>query len=270
MPIVLSNPPLNDSIKLMASQNYTNISNFTVQRIQKFLNSINSTDIDLITLRLISFKGIPDECKGLRSCVWKLILDYYPPNATLWYPVSKQKAEEFHHLQLKMSDQTMQKGENPLSSKSEGGLNNLLTDRLLWQSIEKDIKRTRADVQFFVQPRDATNSKFTEQLIKQSESLRSEMNANERHNYILTHGDVIADMLFIYAKCNSKIKYVQGMNELLGTLYYTFYKDINSIVAPYIESDSYFMFCILMQEMAHNYVSTVSYTHLTLPTKRIV
>jgi len=41
-------------------------------------------------------------------------------------------------------------------------------------------------------------------------------------NYIETHGDVLHRVLFIYAKLNPGIKYVQGMNEVLAVLYFCF------------------------------------------------
>jgi hypothetical protein len=34
------------------------------------------------------------------------------------------------------------------------------------------------------------------------------------------HADVIARILFIYAKLNPGVKYVQGMNEVLAPIYY--------------------------------------------------
>ena len=44
-----------------------------------------------------------------------------------------------------------------------------------------------------------------------------------RTNYIETHADVLSRVLFIYAKLNPGVMYVQGMNEVLATLYYCFY-----------------------------------------------
>jgi len=50
---------------------------------------------------------------------------------------------------------------------------------------------------------------------------------NDRINYIETHGDVLARILFIYAKLNPGVKYVQGMNEILAVLYFCFYDPQN-------------------------------------------
>lgn len=41
------------------------------------------------------------------------------------------------------------------------------------------------------------------------------------------HWEVVERILFIYAKLNPGIAYVQGMNEIVGPLYYTFATDPN-------------------------------------------
>lgn len=42
------------------------------------------------------------------------------------------------------------------------------------------------------------------------------------------HWEVVERILFIYAKLNPGIAYVQGMNEIVGPLYYTFATDPSS------------------------------------------
>lgn len=41
------------------------------------------------------------------------------------------------------------------------------------------------------------------------------------------HWEVVERILFIYAKLNPGIAYVQGMNEIVGPIYYTFATDPN-------------------------------------------
>lgn len=41
------------------------------------------------------------------------------------------------------------------------------------------------------------------------------------------HWEVVERVLFVYAKLNPGIAYVQGMNEVVGPLYYTFATDPN-------------------------------------------
>lgn len=37
-----------------------------------------------------------------------------------------------------------------------------------------------------------------------------------------THCDIMTRILFIYAKLNPGVKYIQGMNEVLAPIYFTF------------------------------------------------
>ena len=49
---------------------------------------------------------------------------------------------------------------------------------------------------------------------------------------------MLARILFIYAKLNPGVKYVQGMNEILATLYYCFYDSQNP--AEYVSEPDLF------------------------------
>jgi len=75
-----------------------------------------------------------------------------------------------------------------------------------------------------------------------------------------THADVLHRILFIYAKLNPGVKYVQGMNEVLAVLYYCFlnqdYKvDSERIVyLKYLESDLFACFSNLMSELKDGFL----------------
>lgn len=79
------------------------------------------------------------------------------------------------------------------------------------------------------------------------------MKADDLKNYIETHADVLHRILFIYAKLNPGIKYVQGMNEVLAVLYFCFLDqdrdetDGGAIFSEkYHESDLFFAFQSIM------------------------
>lgn len=57
--------------------------------------------------------------------------------------------------------------------------------------------------------------------------------------------------LFIYAKLNPGVRYVQGMNELLSPLYYSFRGDTSQ--AQHAEADSFFCFVELVSECRDNF-----------------
>ena len=66
----------------------------------------------------------------------------------------------------------------------------------------------------------------------------------------------MSEILFIYAKVNSGIKYVQGMNEVLAVLYYCFWKFNNEalICTDYLESDIFFCFTSIMAEIRDGFI----------------
>lgn len=74
------------------------------------------------------------------------------------------------------------------------------------------------------------------------------MSGNDRVNYIETHADVLSRILFIYAKLNPGVLYVQGMNEILATIYYCFYDPL-SPQELVNESDLFFCFNMVISEV---------------------
>jgi hypothetical protein len=68
--------------------------------------------------------------------------------------------------------------------------------------------------------------------MRQAECKKAELSAADREAYIETHSNVLARVLFIYAKLNPGIKYVQGMNEVLAVIYYCFWSFSDFSVIP--------------------------------------
>ena len=70
-------------------------------------------------------------------------------------------------------------------------------------------------------------------------------------------------ILFIYAKQHPEIKYVQGMNEILAVIYYIFENDDNPFMINYSESDSYYTFEILLEEIKQVFMmDNINYSQL--------
>lgn len=51
---------------------------------EKFMELLKKSPIDIKSLRLLSFTGIPDEFPQLRSLIWKLLIGYLPLDVTKW------------------------------------------------------------------------------------------------------------------------------------------------------------------------------------------
>jgi len=63
-------------------------------------------------------------------------------------------------------------------------------------------------------------------------------------------------VLFIYAKLNKAINYVQGMNEVIAVLYYCFWKfgSDKVISQEYLESDLFQCFSNIMSELKDGFI----------------
>ena len=59
--------------------------------------------------------------------------------------------------------------------------------------------------------------------------------------------------LFIFAKLNPGLRYVQGMNELLAPLYYHFRTDPDPVAAAAAEADAFFCFMDIISEFRDHF-----------------
>lgn len=76
-----------------------------------------------------------------------------------------------------------------------------------------------------------TVSKSDEERIDmQLETSHIDMKNEDLDKYIFTHSDILGRILFIYAKLNPGIMYVQGMNEVCAVIYYTFWMGGNMVI----------------------------------------
>jgi hypothetical protein len=68
---------------------------------------------------------------------------------------------------------------------------------------------------------------------------------------------VLGRILFIYAKLNPGIGYVQGMNEVLAPIYYANAQDMNPCFEDHIEADTFYCFTNLMSEIRDGFLSSL-------------
>jgi hypothetical protein len=59
--------------------------------------------------------------------------------------------------------------------------------------------------------------------------------------------------LFMYAKLNPGLRYIQGMNELYAPLYYLFKTDADRTSARYAEADAFYCFVELISEFRDHF-----------------
>ncbi len=226
----------NDMIRQMASANYKSVGSYTRIKICRMLEQLNSNAINLDSVRVLCYNGIVDDCRGLRSTVWKLILYHLPLDATAWTAKMEEKLKEYQRLREQLIP-------GLIPADLSGG------KAQLWEDVEKDIKRTRPDVAFFMEPVDKGVAVDHAALYDLAQFRKSELTPEQHKNYVMTHGDVLGRILFIYGCQHMDVCYVQGMNELLAVIYYLFAKDCIQGCEKCIESDAFFVFESLMVEL---------------------
>lgn len=71
------------------------------------------------------------------------------------------------------------------------------------------------------------------------------------------HWEVVERILFLYAKLNPGQSYVQGMNEIIGPIYYTLANDPNVVWREYAEADTFYLFTNLMGEIRDFFIRSL-------------
>ena len=117
--------------------------------------------------------------------------------------------------------------DDPLSLESGSKWAQFFENANLLDEIRKDVVRTHPDLTFFLEPEERLGQR--------------RYAAVER-------------VLFVWAKLNKGVRYVQGMNEIVATLYFVLANDSNEEWACEAEADTYFLFNTLMVEMRDIFV----------------
>lgn len=146
----------------------------------KLLNCLaRQGSIDRKELNDLVFKGgITDEIKGLRPIVWRVLLNYLPDTDTKnWEDhLRTQKANYEEWLKELITQPEVKQKEaeggakkmmdHPLSLNNNSEWKKFYSDKLLWEEIEKDVKRTRQEVAFFHMAIDPTKNTEVDRLMK--------------------------------------------------------------------------------------------------------
>jgi len=125
--------------------------------------------------------------------------------------------------------------DHPLSTDQRSVWREWHADEELRQEIRKDVDRTLPDYSFF----------------------------NREQPLGRLHHAAISRVLFIYAKLNPGIRYVQGMNEVLAPIYFVFCKEVpdpDAEALEAIEADAFFCFTNLMAECRDHFCSKLDHT----------
>ena len=157
--------------------------------------------------------------KGLRPLIWRILLNYLPTDSSQWDDTLRQSKEMYQMWKEELIIKPMLKDEqekqkvsetgikevksfhDPLSLKQDSKWKQHFDDKNLWEEIEKDVKRTRKELAFFilsVNP-DRNSAEDMERLEMQALTRKSDLTKEQKDNYIESHSDAMARILFIYA-----------------------------------------------------------------------
>jgi hypothetical protein len=114
----------------------------------------------------------------------------------------------------------LMKGINALALQEDE--DDVIESAKLLDEIRKDVVRTRTELRFYLEP----------------------MESLGKRRYA-----AIERILFVWSKYNRGVRYVQGMNEIVGTLYYVMAKDEQQDWNAHAEADCFWLFSILLGEM---------------------
>ncbi|XP_030533848.1 TBC1 domain family member 13 isoform X1 [Rhodamnia argentea] len=210
--------------------------------------------INVRELRRIASPGIPDST-GVRPTVWKLLLGYLPPDRGLWPSELAKKRSQYKNFKvevltnpseitrrldkstscdndeskfqrrgiLKRSEITH--GEHPLSLGQSSIWNQFFQDAAILEQIDRDVKRTHPDIDFF----------------------------SGDSAYAKSNQDALRNILTVFAKLNPGIRYVQGMNEILAPLFFVLRNDPDEGNAAAAEADTFFCFVELLSGLRDNF-----------------
>ncbi|XP_043914352.1 TBC1 domain family member 13 isoform X2 [Protopterus annectens] len=190
-------------------------------------------------------------------------------------------------LGLSREDVTFE--DHPLNTNPDSRWNTYFRDNEVLLQIDKDVRRLYPDMAFFQRPTDypcrlimdpeneyETLRKRVEQTTLKAQTVARNRSGvtnvssplkttvcNSPNEYEVlpngceAHWEVVERILFIFAKLNPGIAYVQGMNEVVGPIYYTFATDPNDAWKEHAEADTFFCFTNLMSEIKDNFIKSL-------------
>ncbi|XP_055349235.1 TBC1 domain family member 13-like [Paramacrobiotus metropolitanus] len=248
--------------------------------------------INMDELRAACFQGVPDE-SGLRPKCWKVMLNYLPPKRADWESTLNRQRKLYMQWVQEMiiypgeheipSDgrQDITCDDHPLNPNPQSNWSAYFKDNEVLMQIDKDARRLYPDMCFFQRPTDypflmahKTHAaaeylrkridhcvlKWSAVVKNRSGGWNMSSGGRKRTEYENlseneeAHWEVVERMLFIYAKLNPGQSYVQGMNEIIGPIYYTFSTDKDAAFREHAEADTFFCFTNLMGEIRDRFI----------------
>ncbi|CAG0889196.1 unnamed protein product [Darwinula stevensoni] len=271
---------------------YNDLVRLWVQELEAILKN---DVIDLAALRKFCFNGIPDD-GGKRPMCWRLLLNYLPPDTKDWPKTLSEQRKLYSMLLEEMiltpwhlktngdAEKDLNQADHPLNPNPDSQWQTFFRDNEVLLQIDKDVRRLCPDISFFqratefpwngnvarsgterlhqrVQTKALNSAPVTRKGLGVTKITMAMKRASEDYSPLEegkeAHWEVVERILFLYAKLNPGQGYVQGMNEIMGPIYYTLASDPDRDWREHAESDSFFCFTNLMAEIRDFFIKTL-------------
>ncbi|XP_071820466.1 TBC1 domain family member 13-like [Apostichopus japonicus] len=277
------------------------------KRVQLFKECLNEDNINLKTLKKLCFNGVPDSLNLRPLSWKVLLRYLPLEREQWKSEMAKQRALYRQFLEdviikpgKAMHGVTGEEAaltDHPLNPNPTSQWSNFFKDNDVLLQIDKDTRRLQPDLGFFQSPtefpcHDLVLAQEMETLRHRVEhtllissnveknrtgitnvptKARTQVTAEFGHNPCgdgqEAHWEVVERILFIYAKLNPGQGYVQGMNEIIGPLYYVFACDPESEWREHAEEDTFFCFTNLMADIRDIFIKTLDHSELGIHAK---
>eukprot|EP00930_Biecheleria_cincta_P066356 TRINITY_DN5246_c0_g1_i1.p1 TRINITY_DN5246_c0_g1~~TRINITY_DN5246_c0_g1_i1.p1 ORF type:complete len:731 (+),score=159.26 TRINITY_DN5246_c0_g1_i1:50-2242(+) len=168
-------------------------------------------------LRLLTFRGAPDALP-LRAQVWKVLLGYLPMKRhDEWNAIQAEKRALYAGYRSDLL--SINEAHEVQINKVGASTSAVLEAEDLLQEVKNDVDRTRRDFEYFRRPP--------------------------------TQAALLA-LLFVYARLNPGVRYVQGMNEVAAVILYVMSSDPECA-----EADAFWCFSELMAEIKDGFMQAL-------------
>ena len=235
----------------------------------------------LLSCERVDVRALAEASRGYgassatRAAAWKLLLGYLPPRAAEWAAEEAARRAEYARFVEEVVDPRLfqQEGagagggggvgggggsgggggaggsfdlareaaeDDPLSQAASSSWKRYFEDGEVLEQIVRDVERTHPDIHFF------------SGLTADGEGGAGASGGGDMGALTATQRSC-ARALFVYAKLNPGIRYVQGMNELFAPLFYVFRTAPSCARDTDAEADAFFCFSMLMGEFRDNY-----------------
>jgi len=241
--------------------------------------------IDFLELRKLVSEGLPEELPELRSILWKLFLNYYPNNLNEWHSFSREKFDDYERIKADLLNGEEKEKYKTLIYEITADITRTRTDMNFFNininfssSAGKIVKInacnknndiiSNTNITCSSDNKNSSNSnsniksKNNNTMIKNENTNNNDINKNtsldKSENEIIEHhnnkqenlGDLLSRILLIFAIIHPDLAYIQGMNEILATIYFCFAKSHE----VYLESDLFYCFENFMLEVKDIYL----------------